>query len=59
MREIVSIHLGQGGIETGYACWDLYRLADGIQYNGTLPGFNRRQWQRHPSFYVLTVTSRL
>ena len=36
MREIFSIHLGQGGIQTGNACWDLYCLKHGIQSNGTM-----------------------
>ena len=59
MREIVPIHLGQGGIQTGNTCWSLYRLEDSIQSYGTMPSSNHWQWQRHPSFYVLTVTSRL
>jgi len=24
MRECISIHVGQGGIQTGNACWELY-----------------------------------
>ena len=24
MREIISIHLGQAGIQAGNACWELY-----------------------------------
>ena len=50
MREIVSIHLGQGGTQTSNACWSLYRLEDGIQSNGTMPRSNHWQWQRNPSF---------
>ena len=38
MREILSIHLGQGGIQTGNACWDLYCLEHGIQFDSTVPG---------------------
>ncbi|RAW40002.1 Tubulin alpha-1 chain [Phytophthora cactorum] len=37
MREILSIHLGQGGIQTGNACWELYCLEHGIQPDGTMP----------------------
>ncbi|KAG6613982.1 tubulin alpha chain [Phytophthora cinnamomi] len=36
MREILSIHLGQGGIQTGNACWELYCLG-GIQPDGIMP----------------------
>ena len=31
MREAVSLHMGQSGIQTGNACWELYCLEHGIQ----------------------------
>ncbi|KUF82374.1 DIS3 exonuclease 2 [Phytophthora nicotianae] len=37
MREVISIHLGQGGIQTGNACWELYCLEHGIQPDGQMP----------------------
>ncbi|TDH72727.1 hypothetical protein CCR75_008880 [Bremia lactucae] len=37
MREILSIHLGQGGIQVGNACWELYCLEHGIQPDGQIP----------------------
>jgi len=37
MREIVSIHLGQAGVQVGNACWELYCLEHGIQPDGTMP----------------------
>ena len=36
MREMLSIHLGQGGIQTGNANYDLYCLKHGIQFDGTM-----------------------
>ena len=30
MREVISIHIGQAGIQTGNACWELYCLEHGI-----------------------------
>jgi len=36
MREIISIHLGQAGIQIGNACWELYCLEHGIKPDGTL-----------------------
>jgi tubulin alpha len=36
MREILSVHVGQAGIQVGNACWELYCLEHGIQPNGTL-----------------------
>ena len=37
MRECISIHIGQGGIQTGNACWELYCLEHGIQPDGQMP----------------------
>jgi len=39
MREVISIHIGQAGIQTGNACWELYCLEHGIQ---VLPVFGCR-----------------
>jgi len=37
MREIISIHIGQAGIQVGNACWELYCLEHGIGPDGTMP----------------------
>ncbi|VAI01928.1 unnamed protein product [Triticum turgidum subsp. durum] len=34
MRECISIHIGQAGIQVGNACWELYCLEHGIQMPG-------------------------
>ena len=34
MREVISIHIGQGGVQVGNACWELYCLEHGIQPDG-------------------------
>ena len=34
MREVVSIHIGQAGVQIGNSCWELYCLEHGIQPNG-------------------------
>ncbi|KAI5191668.1 tubulin alpha [Nematocida sp. AWRm77] len=36
MREILSIHVGQGGIQIGNACWELYCLEHGISPTGEI-----------------------
>lgn len=36
MREVISIHIGQGGVQVGNACWELYCLEHGIQPDGRL-----------------------
>ena len=37
MRECISIHVGQAGIQMGNACWELYCLEHGIQPDGQMP----------------------
>eukprot|EP01096_Ripella_sp_DP13-Kostka_P008844 TRINITY_DN332_c0_g1_i1.p1 TRINITY_DN332_c0_g1~~TRINITY_DN332_c0_g1_i1.p1 ORF type:complete len:500 (-),score=250.56 TRINITY_DN332_c0_g1_i1:73-1413(-) len=39
MREIISLHIGQGGVQVGNACWELYCIEHGINPDGT-PGPN-------------------
>ncbi len=34
MREIISIHIGQAGIQSGNTCWELFCLEHGIDLNG-------------------------
>ncbi|KAI9298964.1 alpha-tubulin [Neoconidiobolus thromboides FSU 785] len=34
MREIISVHLGQSGVQIGNACWELYCLEHGIDKEG-------------------------
>merc|ERR1711939_668867 len=37
MREVVSLHVGQAGIQVGNACWELFCLEHGIQPDGQMP----------------------
>jgi tubulin alpha len=37
MREAISIHIGQAGVQTGNGCWELYCLEHGIQPDGQMP----------------------
>ncbi len=37
MREVISIHIGQCGVQIGNACWELYCLEHGIQPDGLMP----------------------
>ena len=37
MREVISIHVGQAGLQMGNACWELYCLEHGIQPDGLMP----------------------
>ncbi|KAH9360581.1 hypothetical protein HPB48_012932 [Haemaphysalis longicornis] len=37
MRECISVHIGQAGVQIGNACWELYCLEHGIQQDGNMP----------------------
>nr|CAD7587889.1 unnamed protein product [Timema genevievae] len=37
IRECISIHVGQAGVQIGNACWELYCLEHGIQPDGHMP----------------------
>ena len=37
MREVISVHIGQAGVQMGNACWELYCLEHGIRPDGTIP----------------------
>ncbi|EEB09203.1 tubulin alpha 1 [Schizosaccharomyces japonicus yFS275] len=36
MREVISVHVGQAGVQIGNACWELYCLEHGIGPDGYL-----------------------
>ena len=36
MREVISIHIGQAGVQVGNACWELFCLEHGIQPDGQM-----------------------
>ena len=46
MRECICIHIGQAGIQTGNACWELFCLEHGIQPDGQVRGRRVRDAQR-------------
>ena len=36
MREVVSLHIGQAGVQIGNSCWELYCLEHGIKPDGSM-----------------------
>ena len=36
MREVLSLHIGQAGVQIGNSCWELYLLEHGLNPDGTL-----------------------
>ena len=43
MREVISIHVGQAGVQMGNSCWELYCLEHGIRMNGTMDTEGKQQ----------------
>ena len=35
-REVISIHVGQAGVQIGNSCWELYCLEHGLNPDGTI-----------------------
>lgn len=50
MRECISIHVGQAGIQMGNACWELFCLEHGLQPDGLLPTNTNVSGQEEQSF---------
>ena len=36
MREVISLHIGQAGVQVANACWELYCLEHGINPDGSV-----------------------
>lgn len=36
MREVISLHVGQAGVQIGNSCWELYCIEHGIQPDGIM-----------------------
>ncbi|XP_002735587.1 tubulin alpha-1B chain-like [Saccoglossus kowalevskii] len=36
-RQVISVHIGQAGVQVGNACWELYCLEHGIEPDGQTP----------------------
>ena len=56
MREVISLHLGQAGIQIGNACWELYCLEHGIQPDGMMPSEKTMQGKALLQMTVLTYS---
>lgn len=41
MRECISVHVGQAGIQIGTSCWELYCLEHGIGPDGSIKNFEK------------------
>ncbi|CAJ0586847.1 unnamed protein product, partial [Mesorhabditis spiculigera] len=57
MREVISIHVGQAGVQIGNACWELYCLEHGIQPDGKMPS-DQKSDDSFTTFFSETGTGR-
>ncbi|KYO36639.1 hypothetical protein Y1Q_0024324 [Alligator mississippiensis] len=60
MRECISIHIGQAGVQIGNACWELFCLEHGIQPDGTFknPSNKPNYDDSFTTFFSETVTGK-
>ena len=58
MREVISIHVGQAGVQIGNACWELYCLEHGIQPDGKMPSDQNNQDDSFSTFFSETGNGR-
>ena len=68
MRECLSIHIGQAGVQIGNSCWELYCLEHGIAPDGVMPSdktpgddsfsaFFQERSSRHKIYLILMMES--
>ena len=53
MREIISLQIGQAGIQMGNACWELFCLEHGIKSDGYIENWNGNN--EYLNFYNLDM----
>jgi len=58
MREILSLHIGQAGIQVGNSCWELYCLEHEIKPDGTLPGDKEGEDDSFNTFFSETSSGK-
>jgi tubulin alpha len=58
MREIISINIGQAGIQAGNACWELFCLEHNIQPDGLTPSLGTADNDSFQTFFSETGSGR-
>ncbi|KAK6057449.1 hypothetical protein COOONC_05032 [Cooperia oncophora] len=54
-REVISIHVGQAGVQIGNACWELYCLEHAIAPDGTMIDYNDGEQDAFNTFFAETI----
>lgn len=58
MREIISVHVGQAGVQIGNACWELYCLEHSIQPDGHIPNEQNTDDHSFDTFFSETSSGK-
>jgi tubulin alpha len=58
MREVISIHIGQAGLQVANSCWELYCLEHNIKPDGTLPGDSAGEDDSFNTFFSETSSGK-
>jgi tubulin alpha len=58
MREVISVHIGQAGVQAGNSCWELFCAEHGIQPDGTMPTERRDGDDSFHTFFQETGTGK-
>jgi tubulin alpha len=58
MREIISLHIGQAGVQTGRECWELFCMEHGISPDGTKPSDAKTKDDSFTTFFTETGTGK-
>merc|ERR1711970_1441503 len=58
MRECLSIHVGQAGVQIGNSCWELYCLEHGIAPDGVMPSDKTPGYDSFSTFFQETGTGK-
>lgn len=51
MREVISLHIGQAGVQIGNACWELYCIEHGISPDGKKSDDNTAKDESFSTFF--------
>lgn len=59
MREVISVHVGQAGVQIGNSCWELYCMEHGITPDGILEEKEQKTDTSFSTFFSSTDSGRV
>eukprot|EP01097_Dermamoeba_algensis_P002054 TRINITY_DN1818_c0_g3_i2.p1 TRINITY_DN1818_c0_g3~~TRINITY_DN1818_c0_g3_i2.p1 ORF type:complete len:448 (-),score=109.18 TRINITY_DN1818_c0_g3_i2:234-1577(-) len=58
MREVISLHIGQAGIQLGNSCWELFCLEHGVEADGQLQKNGKDAGKAFQTFFQVSSAGR-